>query len=67
MSVPAPPAAEHHVAPGHRALVHLPQVDRTEVDLEGPLVTERLQTDVALYSFLPCGWVHEGGSEVIEH
>ena len=67
VSVPAPPAAEHHVTPGHRALVHLPQVDRAEVDLEGALVTERLQADVALHSLLPRGGVDEGGSEVVKH
>ena len=67
VSVPAPPAAEHHVTPGHRALVHLPEVDRTEVDLESPLVTERLQADITLHSLLPRGRVDEGGPEVVEH
>ena len=67
VSVPAPPAAEHHVTPGHRALVHLPQVDRAEVDLEGALVAERLQADITLHSLLPRGRVDEGGPEVIEH
>ena len=67
VSVPAPPAAEHHVTPGHRALVHLPQVDRTEVDLESALVAERLQADITLHSLLPRGRVDEGGPEVVEH
>ena len=67
VSVPAPPAAEHHVTPGHRALVHLPQVNCTEVNLQRPLVTEGLQADVTLHSLLSCGRVDEGGSEVIEH
>ena len=67
MPVPAPPAAEHHVTPGHRALVHLPQVDRAEVDLECSLVTEGLQTDVALDPLLAGGGVDEGRAEVLEH
>ena len=67
VSVPAPSAAEHHVTPGHRALVHLPQVDRTEVDLESALVAERLQADITLHSLLPRGRVDEGCPEVIEH
>ena len=67
VSVPAPPAAEHHVTPGHRALVHLPQVDRAEVDLEGALVTERLHADLALNPFLAGGGTHVGNTEVLWH
>ena len=67
VSVPAPPAAEHHVTAGHRTLVHLPQVDCTEVYLESALVTERLQADITLHSLLPRGRVDEGCPEVIEH
>ena len=60
--VPTSPAAEHHVAAWHRALVHLPQVHRAEVDLQGALVAERLQTDIALDPLLPCCRVDKGGS-----
>ena len=65
--VPAPPAAEHHVTPGHRALVHLPKVNRAEVDLESALVTEGLEADITLHSLLPRGRVDEGCPEVLEH
>ena len=61
------PAAEHHVTPGHRALVHLPQVHRGEVDLEGALVTEGLQTHVTLYPLLAGGRVDKRSAEVIKH
>ena len=67
MSVPAPPAAEHHVAPGDSALVHLSQVHRGEVDLESSLVTKCLETHVALDSLLASGWVDKTSSQVIKH
>ena len=67
VSVPAPSAAEHHVTPGHRALVHLPQVDRAEVDLESPLVTERLHADLALNPLLTGGGTHVGNAEILWH
>ena len=63
--VPAPPAAEHHVAAGHRALVHLAQVDSTEVDLQGALVTESLQADITLNPLLPCCRVDKRGSKIL--
>ena len=65
--VAAPAAGEHHVAARHRALVHLPQVDRREVDLERALVAEGLQTHVALDPLLAGAGVDEGGAEVVEH
>ena len=67
VSVPAPPAAEHHRAALHRAPVHLPQVDRTEVDLEGALVTERLHADLALHPLLPGGRTHVGNTQILRH
>ena len=67
VSVAAPSRAEHHVTPGHRALVHLPQVHSGEVDLEGALVTEGLQTHVTLDPLLAGGRVNKGGAEVIKH
>lgn len=48
--VPGPPGAEHHVASLDRALVHLAEVDSTEVDLEGALVAEGLEADGTLDS-----------------
>jgi len=50
MSVPGPARTKHHVASGHGALVHFPEVDRTKVDLEGSLVTEGLEADGALHA-----------------
>ena len=67
VSVPAPPAAEHHGAALHRAPVHLPQVDRAEVDLESPLVTERLHADLALNPLLTGGGTHVGNAEILWH
>ena len=67
VSVPAPPAAEHHGAALHGAPVHLPQVDRAEVDLEGALVTERLHADLALDPLLPGGGADVGDPQVLGH
>ena len=67
VSVPAPPAAEHHGAALHRAAVHLPQVDRTEVDLESALVTERLHADLTLHPLLPGGRTHVRNTEILGH
>ena len=67
VSVPAPPAAEHHITPGHRALVHLPQVDRAEVDLESALVTEGLHADLALHPLLAGGRTHVRNTEILWH
>ena len=67
MPVPAPPAAEHHGAALHGAPVHLPQMDRAEVDLEGALVTERLHADLALNPLLPGGRTHVRNTEVLWH
>ena len=67
VSIATPARAEHHVTPGHRALVHLPQVNSGEVDLERALVTECLQTDVTLHPLLAGGWVNKRGAEVIKH
>ena len=64
VSVPAPSAAEHHVTPRHCALVHLPQVDRAEVDLESPLVTECLHAHLTLHSLLASGGTDVGDSEI---
>ena len=65
VSVPAPPAAEHHVTPGHRALVHLSQVHGREVDLERALVAERLEADVALDPLLAGGRVDVGRAQLV--
>lgn len=54
------PRAEHHAATLDGALVHLSEVYRTEMDLEGTLVAERLQANVALYSLLTGGRIDEG-------
>ena len=54
VAVATAPAAKHHVAAMHCTLVHFPQVDRAEVDLEGALVAEGLQADIALDTFLSC-------------
>ena len=62
--VPRPPRAEHHAAPLHRALVHLAQMDRAEVDLQRPFVAERLQAHVALHPLLARGRVDERGAQV---
>ena len=64
MAVTTSAAAEHHVAAVHRALVHLSQMHRAEVDLEGPLVAECLQTDVALDTFFPGGRIDKCCAQV---
>ena len=65
VSVATSPAAEHHVTPRHRALVHLPQMHRREVDLEGALVTEGLHAHLALDPLLAGGGAHVGNAEII--
>ena len=65
MTISASSRREEHVAPVHRALVHLAKVNSREVDLEGALITERLQTDVALHALLAGGGRHERHSEVV--
>ena len=67
VSVATSPAAEHHVTPGHRALVHLPQMHRGEVDLEGALVAECLQTHVTLNPLLASCRIDKGCAKIIEH
>ena len=67
VSVPAPPAAEHHGAALHGAPVHLPQVDRAEVDLEGALVTERLHAHLALNPLFPRGRTDVWNTEILWH
>ena len=67
VSVPAPPAAEHHGAALHGAPVHLPQVDRAEVDLEGALVAERLHAHLTLHPFLAGGRTDVRNPEVLWH
>lgn len=52
VSVTRAPGAEDHVASIDSALVHLSQVHGGEVDLEGTLVAECLEANVALCSFL---------------
>lgn len=56
--------AEHHAATLDGTLVHLAQMNGREVDLEGTLITERLEADITLDPFLAGCWVHELGSEV---
>ena len=65
VSVPAPAAAEHHVAAMHRALVHLSQVHCAEVDLEEALVAEGFHTDIALDLLLAGGWADKGNANII--
>ena len=67
VAIAAPPAAEHHVATVDGALVHLPQMHRAEVDLEGALVAEGLHADVALYTLLPCGRTDKRRAQVVRH
>ena len=67
VSVAAPSRAEHHGAVVDGAPVHLPEVHGGEVDLEGALVTEGLQTHVTLDPLLAGGRVDKGGAEVIKH
>jgi len=52
MAIPRAPRAEHHVAALHRTLVHLTQMHRREVDLEGALVAEGLEADGTLHPLL---------------
>ena len=59
------PAREHHVAAIHGALVHLPQVHRREVNLEGSLITKGLETDIALDALLSGCWAHVADSDVV--
>jgi hypothetical protein len=65
VAIATSPAAEHHVAAVHCALVHLPQVHSTEVDLQGTLVAECLQADIALDSLLSCGWIDKSCAQVL--
>ena len=65
--VPTPPAAEHHVAAGDCALVHLPQMHSAEMDLERTLVTERLHANIALDPLLPGGRTHVCYPNVVGH
>ena len=67
VAIAAPPAAEHHVATVDGALVHLPQMHRAEVDLEGALVAEGLHADVALYTLLPRGRTDKRRAQVVRH
>ena len=67
VSVAAPPAAEHHGAVVHRAPMHLPEVDSREVDLEGALVAECLQTHVTLNPLLASCRIDKGCAKIIEH
>ena len=46
-------------------LVHLPQVNRGEVDLESALITEGLETDVALHALLPRRRTHVRDADVV--
>ena len=55
MTIATSTGAEHHIAPFHCALVHLAQVNRTEMDLERSLITKCLETNVALNSLLAGG------------
>ncbi len=64
VAVATAPAAEHHVAAMHCALVHLSQVHRAEVDLECALVTECLQTDIALDTLLSCCRIDKSCSKI---
>ena len=67
MAVPASSGTEHHVAALHAALVHLAQVNGREVDFEGTLITESLETDVTLYSLLPGRWADVRHANVVPH
>ena len=49
------------------SLVHLPEVHGGEVDLERALITEGLEADIALHSFLPGRWADVGHPNVIPH
>lgn len=37
------------------------------MDLQGPLITEGLQADVALHAFFPCGGGNVGHPDVVPH
>jgi len=65
--VARPARAEHHAATLHGALVHLAQVHRAEVDFQGTLVAEGLETHVALHAFLAGGGIDEGRAEIGRH
>ena len=45
--------------------MHLPKVDRGEVDLERALITEGLETDVALHPLLPRRRTHVRDADVV--
>ena len=65
MSVPAPPAAKHHVAAGYGAFMHLSQMNGGEMYLECALVTESFETNVTLNPLLPGCRIHKGGSKIL--
>ena len=67
VTIATPATAEHHVASWHRALVHLSQVNSGEVDLEGALVTECLETHITLDSLLASRGVDKAGAQVLKH
>ena len=46
-------------------LVHFPQVNRGEVDLESALITEGLETDVALHPLLARRRTHVRDADVV--
>lgn len=52
VAIARPTRAEHHVATGHGALMHLTQVHGREVDLQSTLVAEGLEANVALGALL---------------
>lgn len=63
--VPASPRREHHIAPFYAARVHLSEVHCREVDLEGPFITEGLETDVALDALLARRRTHVRNADVV--
>ncbi len=65
VAVATPPRREHHVAPINGALVHLSQMHRREVDLQGSLVAEGLEADVALHALLAGGGADEADAETV--
>ena len=67
MTISTAPRAEHHVAPLHTAFVHFAEMHSRKVDLKGPLITEGLEADIALHSFLPGRWADVGHPNVIPH
>lgn len=54
MAIARTTRTKNHITPIDGALVHLSQMDSAEVNLEGALITEGLEADIAFDSLLAC-------------